>query len=121
MERRSEPRFPLETPDQGRLRLPSEEEVDATVFELSNVGAFIAIDRDVPPQTRVHFSMLTDSGERIWMEAIVARRADSVETSRGPRPAGFGIVLLAETRIQREFLQETVMKHLAVEASRLAS
>ena len=50
--------------------------------------------------------------------ALVARKAEAVETQRGPRPRGLGVVLLAETQEQKDFLQNAVMASLAAEQRR---
>lgn len=114
MERRIEPRVSLGTPNRIRIRAEGRD-FDAKLFDISNVGAFVATDADLPEHTHVEIELTATDSECVWLKAIVARRADAVETQKGLRPQGLGLVLLAETAAQKGFLQNAVMASLAAE------
>jgi len=83
------------------------------VIDLNNAGAFIATELVLEKNRPLRILLeVRAAGRRPWLEAVVMRRTERIVGRRLTIPAGLGVVFVAATKLEREFIQRAVVEAL---------
>jgi hypothetical protein len=112
-DRRRHRRIPVEHLMEVRLRSEGSE-TRGRVLDLNNAGAFVATDLALDRDARLEVELCLSGDQSLPLQAVVARRTESVEGRGHTIPAGLGIVFLTTNVMERAFIQKAVLEVLKV-------
>jgi hypothetical protein len=112
-DRRRQRRIPVEHLMDVRLRSEGSE-TRGRVLDLNNAGAFVATDLALDRDARLEVELCLSGDQSLPLQAVVARRTESVEARGHTIPAGLGIVFLTTNVMERAFIQKAVLEVLKV-------
>ena len=111
-ERRRRHRIPVDHVIEARL-LVDGLTTRGRVLDLNNAGAFVATDLVLEKNASLVVELRFPGEEKaLPLEAIVARRTETIKGRRCDFPAGLGLVFMTENVMERAFIQKVVLKAL---------
>jgi hypothetical protein len=110
-DRRRQRRIPVEHLMEARLKKDGAE-TRGRVLDLNNAGAFVATDLSLEKNARLEVELCLAGDKSLPLQAVVARRTESVEARGHTIPAGLGIVFLTTNVMERAFIQMAVLEAL---------